>query len=155
MNIVVGLKLGSFFFYNITLNNSWLLFNIFFKEKLWVNRSGKLLIFKTLKNVLDLEQRLHNFSFFWPNIEFLYQNYGLILLETSNLLGHWLMDIFVSLGLWQVDIIVSLKMACSWSTTTFYIISSFFQTKIEKIEFFLSKWWVNPDRLGLWKMNVY
>ena len=87
MNIVVGLKLGSFFFYNITLNNSWLLFNIFFKEKLWVNRSGKLLIFKTLKNVLDLEQCLHNFSFFWPNIEFLCQNYGLILLETSNLFG--------------------------------------------------------------------
>ena len=125
-------------------------------------------------------------------------------METSNLFGPWLMDIFVSLGISQVDIIVSLKMACSWSTTTFYIISAFFlpkiderknwifwrklwinpfcknrifwrfekwtfllvlkglfliynnishnfqlfSPKIEKIEFFLSKWWVNPDRLG-------
>ena len=48
------------------------------------------------------------------------------------------MDIFVSLGLSQVDIIVSLKMACSWSTTTFYIISAFFYQKLMKgkIEFF-------------------
>ena len=71
------------------------------------------LFYSKKKLVLDLEQRLHNFSFFWLNIKFLYQNYGLILLETSNLFGPSLMDIFVSLGLSQVDIIVSLKMACS------------------------------------------
>ena len=59
-------------------------------------------------------------------------------METSNLFGPWLMDIFVSLGLSQVDITVSLKMACSWSTTTFYIISAFFYQKLMKgkIEFF-------------------
>ena len=33
MNIVIGLKLGSFFFYNITLNNSWLLFNVYLLKK--------------------------------------------------------------------------------------------------------------------------
>ena len=129
---------------------------IFIKDKLWVNRSGKLLIFKTLKNgpfftlkkklVLDLEQLLHNFYFFWLNIEFLYQNYGLMLLETSNLFGPWLMDIFVSLGLSQVDIIVSLKMACSWSTTTFYIISASFLPKIDERKnwIFWRKLWTNP-----------
>ena len=47
------------------------------------------------------------------------------------------MDIFVSLGLSQVDIIVSLKMACSWSTTTFYIISSFFHQKLRKLNFLI------------------
>ena len=45
------------------------------------------LFYSKKKLVLDLEQRLHNFSFFWLNIKFLYQNYGLILLETSNLFG--------------------------------------------------------------------
>ena len=97
------------------------------------------------KLVLDLEQRLHNFSFLWLNIEFLYQNYGLILLETSNLFEPWLTNIFVSLGLSQVDIIVSLKMACSWSTTTFYIFLPFF-TKIDERKnwIFWGKLWINP-----------
>ena len=105
--------------------------------------------------------RLHNFSFFWLNIKCLYQNYGLILLETSNLFGPSLMDIFVSLGLSQVDIIVSLKMACSWSTMTFYIISAFFYQKLMKgkIEFFDENYGSTPfekyDFLTLRKMDIF
>ena len=104
---------------------------------------------------------LHNFSFFWLNIKFLYQNYGLILLETSNLFGPSLMDIFVSLGLSQVDIIVSLKVACSWSTITFYIISAFFYQKLMKgkIKFFDENYGSTPfekyDFLTLRKMDIF
>ena len=71
------------------------------------------------------------------------------------------MDIFVSLGLSQVDIIVSLKMACSWSTSTFYIISAFFYQKLMKgkIEFFDENYGSPPfekyDFLTLRKMDIF